>query len=32
MSIDDVLKEQYDLTPQLPLNWGAFETPAAKPA
>ena len=27
MSIDDVLKEQYDLTPQLPLNWGAFETP-----
>lgn len=27
MSIDDVLKEQYDLTPQLPLNWAAFETP-----
>lgn len=25
-SIDDVLKEQYDLTPQLPLHWVAFET------
>nr|AFK89358.1 hypothetical protein [Arthrobacter sp. J3.40]AFK89610.1 hypothetical protein [Arthrobacter sp. J3.53] len=22
-SIDDVLKEQYDLTPQLPLRWAA---------
>ncbi|MDR7083406.1 hypothetical protein J2X01_002700 [Arthrobacter ginsengisoli] len=27
MAIDDVLKEQYDLTPQLPLSWAAFETP-----
>lgn len=25
-SIDDVLKEQYDLTPQLPLHWAVFES------
>ena len=25
-SIDDVLREKYDLTPQLPLHWAAFET------
>jgi hypothetical protein len=26
MSIDDVLKDQYDLALQLPLRWAAFET------
>ncbi len=25
-SIDDVLKEKYDLTPQLPLHWAALRT------
>jgi hypothetical protein len=25
-SIDDDLKEKYDLTPQLPSHWAAFET------
>ncbi|MFF1254385.1 hypothetical protein ACFVYC_18095 [Pseudarthrobacter sp. NPDC058329] len=25
-SIDDVLQEQYDLTPQLPLHWASLVT------
>lgn len=27
-SIDDLLKERYDLTPQLPLHWAVYETTA----
>ena len=31
LSIDDLLRDRYDLTPQLPLYWTQYETTAQDP-
>ncbi|WP_156372470.1 hypothetical protein [Arthrobacter sp. Leaf337] len=31
LSIDDVLRDRYDLTPQLPLYWTQYETTPQDP-